>query len=519
MKKLIKKILVNRLFVFFFLLLLFLSPIVAGQDHSDISFPPTLESYQDSHVEGIGAKLSGRIQAFPLNLAVSIIFLLAIVHTFLSAKFRTIAHNLQVRHEQKLKQLHKQRLTEKFSDDNLAEDEVSFWSEIFHFLGEVEVVFGIWVLVLVAVVSLSFDYQTILHYISHDVNFTEPMFVVVIMTLASSRPVLLLAEKSLRAVARLGGGSASAWWVSILVVAPILGSFITEPAAMTIAALLLSKQFYNRKVRDKLAYATIGLLFVNISVGGTLTNFAAPPVLMVAGKWGWSTTFMLTHFGWKAIVGIVIATLLYLVLFRKDFARLNSQKVSHSEDKVTWRDRQDPVPVWITLVHIVFLGWTVFNAHYPPMFIGGFLFFLGFAHATKHHQNPINLKPSLLVGFFLAGLVIHGGLQAWWIQPILASLGELPLMLGSVVLTAFNDNAAITYLSSLVPDFSDSLKYAVVAGAVTGGGLTVIANAPNPAGQSILNKYFENGVSPMLLALYALLPTIIMGLAFMLLPS
>jgi Na+/H+ antiporter NhaD/arsenite permease-like protein len=127
--------------------------------------------------------------------------------------------------------------------------------------------------------------------------------------------------------------------------------------------------------------------------------------------------------------------------------------------------------------------------------------------------------PALLVGFFLAGLVIHGGLQAWWIAPVLSSLPELPLMIGATVLTAFNDNAAITYLASLVPNFSDGMKYAVVAGAVTGGGLTVIANAPNPAGQSILQRYFEGGVSPLKLVLAAIVPTIVMGVTYYVLPS
>jgi Na+/H+ antiporter NhaD/arsenite permease-like protein len=114
--------------------------------------------------------------------------------------------------------------------------------------------------------------------------------------------------------------------------------------------------------------------------------------------------------------------------------------------------------------------------------------------------------------------VIHGGLQQWWIEPVLGSLSTLPLMLGATVLTAFNDNAAITYLASLVPGFTPEMKYAVVAGAVTGGGLTVIANAPNPAGQSILQRFFEGGVSPLGLFLGALVPTVILGFAFMLLP-
>jgi hypothetical protein len=55
----------------------------------------------------------------------------------------------------------------------------------------------------------------------------------------------------------------------------------------------------------------------------------------------------------------------------------------------------------------------------------------------------------------------------------------------------------------------------VVAGAVTGGGLTVIANAPNPAGQSILSSYFQDGVAPLRLFLAALIPTVIMALCFL----
>jgi Na+/H+ antiporter NhaD/arsenite permease-like protein len=88
----------------------------------------------------------------------------------------------------------------------------------------------------------------------------------------------------------------------------------------------------------------------------------------------------------------------------------------------------------------------------------------------------------------------------------------------STVLTAFNDNAAITYLASLVPGFTDTMKHAVVAGAVTGGGLTVIANAPNPAGQSILGQYFPDGISPVGLLLGALGPTLIVATAFLVLP-
>jgi hypothetical protein len=180
-----------------------------------------------------------------------------------------------------------------------------------------------------------------------------------------------------------------------------------------------------------------------------------------------------------------------------------------------WNNREASVPIWVMLVHLLFMAWTVSNAHYPAMFIGGFLFFLGFSQVTLHYQNHIDLKPPMLVGFFLAGLVVHGGVQGWWIAPVLGSLTEFPLMMGATVLTAFNDNAAITYLSTLVPNFTDELKYAVVAGAVTGGGLTVIANAPNPAGLSILRKHFKDGISPVGLLKAALIPTVILGICFM----
>jgi Na+/H+ antiporter NhaD/arsenite permease-like protein len=308
----------------------------------------------------------------------------------------------------------------------------------------------------------------------------------------------------------MGGGRPVAWWFSILTVAPLLGSFITEPAAMTIAALLLGKQFYDLKPSPKLMYATLGLLFVNISIGGTLTHFAAPPVLMVAHAWGWDMAYMFTHFGWHAVSGILISNVVYFLVFRKELLAL--KPADRSGERV-----DDPVPAWVTGVHLLFLGFTVWAAHHPVLFVGGFLFYLAFAQATAHHQSKLELRGPMLVGFFLGGLVIHGGLQAWWIQPVLGSLGEVPLFAGATILTAFNDNALITYLATLVPGFSEELKYAVVAGAVTGGGLTVIANAPNPAGQSILQRYFPEGVSPLGLLLGALVPTLIVVFSFMVL--
>ncbi len=473
-------------------------PAAAASSASVLPVP--LSSYRDPAGAGLWEVLRHRAEAEPLNLAALAIFGAAIVHTFLAARIRHWAHLVEERHAAARGAAAR------------AEGEVSFAGQVLHFLGEVEAVFGVWVVALAGAITWFKGWPEVVGYIDGKVSFVEPLFVVVIMTLAATRPVLDLAERCLKAVAGLGGGTPAAWWLSILILAPLLGSFITEPAAMTIGALLLSRQFYALNPGRRLAYATLGLLFVNISVGGVLTHFAAPPVIMVAGPWGWDLAFMFTTFGVRAILGVSAATLIYFVIFRRELAALSAAATPAA---ATGTDTRPAAPAWITVVHLGFIGFTVWQAHHPVMCVGALLFFLAFAQATAHHQNPVDLRPPVLVGFFLAGLVIHGGLQSWWIEPVLTRLGETPLFLGAVVLTAFNDNAAITYLASLVPGFTDGLKYAVVAGAVTGGGLTVIANAPNPAGQAILARHFPGGVAPLPLALAALTPTLVMTACFL----
>jgi hypothetical protein len=479
-------------------------------------FPRPVSDYATNAGMSLWQVLTQRVAEEPFNLVASLIFLCAIIHTFLAGRIRHWAHLIEKRHRERLQGLGRREPGGDVDEDGII-DEVSFGGQILHFLGEVEVIFGIWVIALAAAITWFKGWGTAVYYIGEKVNYTEPMFVVIIMTLASTRPVLRLAEQCLRIFAGLGRGSPAAWWLSILIIAPILGSFVTEPAAMTIAALLLAKQFYDLQPGPRLMYATIGLLFVNVSVGGTFTHFAAPPVLMVAAPWQWTLAFMFTHFGWRAGVGIVVSTLLYYAVFRRELAALKPAAVAETLERVEWKDRPNPIPAWITGVHVLFMGFIVWQAHQPVLFVAVFLFFLAFAQATAHHQNRIDLRPALLVGFFLAGLVNHGGVQGWWIEPILKSLDQTQLMLGATVLTAFNDNAAITYLATLVPGFTEGLKYAVVVGAVTGGGLTVIANAPNPAGQAILGRYFRDGVSPLWLAVGALVPTAILGCCFMLL--
>jgi len=462
----------------------------------DAPFPLPLSAYPATpEAAGLFEILRSRAEAEPFNLVATLIFGLAITHTFAAKRVTVMAHHLEEKHAAR-----------QAKEGVLPTPSIK--AGFLHFLGEIEVIFGLWVVVLGAAIVWARGYDTVKHYLNSSVNYTEPLFVFVIMALASTQPILDLAEGVLRRIAAIGNGSPTAWWLTILTVAPLMGSFVTEPAAMTIAALLLSKQVFALGPSLRLGYATLGLLFVNISVGGTLTHFAAPPVLMVARPWGWDFGFMIANFGYKAFLGILAANLVYLMIFRKDLQALPPPERVVSKPGAPWI---------VVAVHVAFMAWTVANAHYPALFIGSFLFFLGFAKATSPHQGFIDLRPPLLVAFFLGGLVVHGGLQGWWIQPVLASLSTTPLFFGALVLTAFNDNALVTFLATLVPDLNDAAKYAVVAGAVTGGGLTVIANAPNPAGQAILSRHFENGVSPLLLAAGALIPTIILTAAMLLL--
>jgi hypothetical protein len=193
--------------------------------------PGDLASYGDSG-KSILERLQIRVEANPFNLAGTLIFVLAIFHTFLAGRFAALSRQFEQTHRMRVKR----------GDAPL--NSVSSSARLFHFLGEVEVVFGLWAVVLFLAIIWFFDWGTAAHYISHEVNYTEAVFVVVIMTLSSTRPVLKLAEGLVSRVARAFGNSLGAWWITILTVGPLLGSFITEPAAMTISALLLARKFY-----------------------------------------------------------------------------------------------------------------------------------------------------------------------------------------------------------------------------------------------------------------------------------
>lgn len=222
------------------------------------------------------------------------IFAIAVLHTFSAKLFERLAHRYPNHHG------------------------------VFHLLGEVEAVFGFWSIVLFAWMMFSEGFQPAVEYVDTR-NYTEPLFVFAIMVIAASRPVMESARGLVSAAARaLPLPASSARYFLLITLVPLLGSFITEPAAMTLAALMLLPYFRGH-TPTSFKYATIGALFVNVSIGGTLTHFAAPPVLMVAAKWQWDTVYMLTHFGWKSAIAVflngAVVTLLYRDYLKKQTAK------------------------------------------------------------------------------------------------------------------------------------------------------------------------------------------------------
>ena len=414
-----------------------------------------------------------------VQIAAAVLFALALVHTFSTAAFARLAHRYP-RHE-----------------------------GTFHLLGEVEVVFGFWALVLVLFIFAAEGSQQATAYLD-SCNFTEPLFVFAIMVVAGSRPILRLVALCVDGVARVMPlpRAVSVYFLALSLI-PLLGSFITEPAAMTLAALMLRDRVFSAELPQRVKYASLGVLFVNVSIGGTLTSFAAPPVLMVAAKWGWDSAFMLSTFGWKAALAVLVNAAAVSLLFGRHVVRAQPREAMA---------QTDARPIAPMVVCVLFLVGIVMFAHHPPVFLGLLLFFLGYSAAYPRHHDALILREALLVAFFLAGLVVLGGLQQWWLQPLLVSMSPKAVYYGATALTAVTDNAALTYLGSMAEGLSDEFRYSLVAGAVTGGGLTVIANAPNPAGFSILRHGCDGGtIDARWLFLAALGPTLVAIAAFRLL--
>jgi hypothetical protein len=232
---------------------------ISGRELLGEVIPKPLNYYNDEAMTNIFDIISHRIQMEPFNLVVTLIFFGAVAHTFLTSYFLKIADKIEKKEEYEKK------------------EELHMLSKLFHFIGEIETVFGLWTIVLAFAAMYYYDWETFVEYVGH-LHYTEPMSVVVIMT---------------------------------------------------ISAHLLADKFFDINPGKKIKYVTVALLFVNVSVGGTLTNFAAPPIPMVAGPWGWTGKFMFINFGIKVIFGIFIINMLYFVLYRKELQNLKENYVKN----------------------------------------------------------------------------------------------------------------------------------------------------------------------------------------------
>lgn len=409
-------------------------------------------------------------------------FFLALMHTFLVSYFAKLAHRFQ-----------KGSAAEAF----------------FHLLSEIEVVFGFWGFLFFIIWALIEGVKPVINY-QESLNLTEPLFIFCIMVMASSRPIITLARQLILFMAihitkLISINPVGIQFCILLIVGPLLGSLITEPAAITITALLLYRMIDTQKIDSQLLYGIVGLLFVNISVGGALTHFAAPPILIVARTWGWNFLDVFMNLGIAALIAVILNTLTFLILFKNKInSMLNSIEVDHY-----------PMPHWVIISHVIFLGLIVMTAHHPQVFIGLFLIFIGLVTVTNRYQDQLKFRESLMVAFFLSGLIVFGSFQRWWLEPIISNLSQTSLYLVASGLTAVTDNAALTYLGSQVPNLNDLSKWSLVAGALVGGGLTILANAPNPAGFSILSSKFpDSSLNAIKLFKGAFLPTLIALICF-----
>lgn len=429
----------------------------------------------------------------PFEILTLIVFICAIIHTFLTPRLFLLSKKMAVKAEKGKKNW---RI-------------YHFCSELIYFASEVEVVFGLWVFPLIVAYPFFFSTKEVVNYInSHD--YSAPFYFTVIMVIVGTRPILYFAEGLLEKLAKLGKDTPAAWWWTIMMAGPLLSIILKEPGAMTLSAIVLAHKFYHYKPSLKFQYATLALLFSNISLSALLNPYASKSLFLISSELRWEFQYLFFQFGWKALIAILLNNTTYFFFFRKEFQKSNFPKKIPLRKK----SRHAP-PLWITIIHLIFVFLIAYNASYFPIFIAFFVIFLGFYRATSFYQDPLKLQPAILVGFFFASLMLHGELQAWWVSAIWNNLSPWMTLVSSTIFSTFIDDATLLYIFSKLPRplFENSINY-VIAGALSSGGLTIIANGPNLIGYSFLREFFGEKISFFPLFLAALLPTVINLLAF-----
>jgi len=492
--------------------LLLLLCVVSFNLFADDALIVNTQRYDDPATWSRIEVLQHRLEVQPANLWFLLIFVCAVIHSFFAPTLLNMA-------EERLEEADLLDITM----DETSHDDVpgtpykftfkTFWWELVYFFGEIEVVFGLWAIPLVIVITSYYDWDTAINYL-YRWSYDEPLYLLASMTIASTYPIIRFFERIIEKVVSSFGGTPVSWWAVLMCVGPFVGSVLKESVVMTILAILLGRHFYVYKPSTKLTLATLSLLFVNVAAGGTMTNFASSSAYMVSVPWGWDSWYMFSHFGWKAFIGIYLCTGMVYWMFRSHFLDLNRRALV-IEKHESWE--MPNVPFWITFVHLLFLLWIIINNHQPILFIAALVLFIGFYQATGAYQTPMSIRTPVLVGFFIASLIVHAGLQGWWVEALLEGLSEITLMGTAMLLSAFNHNTTVAYLATFVPNITESMKMWFFQGAVAAGGLTLISNSPNLIGYKLIGRWVHFPIKPISIFYYSLLPTLLMALVFILL--
>ncbi len=381
------------------------------------------------------------------------------------------------------------------------------FSELYRFVSKVEIVFVLWAVPLFFWFLYTEGYRVTMAYFNSR-NYNSAMFIVVIFLLLESRPIVYFAERLLSSIARIGKTSPKSWWWTLMIATPLLTFLLKESGAMIIGATLLVRHFYAFSPSSRFAYATLGLLFSNISIGGLSSSISSRAMFVILPSLKWGHKFVFQYFAWKATLAILVSTTVCYLIFRKEFDTFPTTVLN--------RDfKGERVPWWIICIHII-LVWIVVWSRYTPLFIVAILlFYIGFQRFTIFYQSPLNIPKACLVGLFYAGMVIFGDLQEWWVLGIMHGMSDFGYMISSYMLSIFLDNALVNYLVHNLPVATDCYLYLVITGCMAAGGLTLLANMPNIIGYLLLRPAFrDSSISQGKLFLAALGPSFISLIVF-----
>lgn len=411
------------------------------------------------------------VSTTPFDLFSALFFFLAIVHALSTRYLAELADKLERKKSTKI---------------DLGVFPRSFRIELVRFLSETEVVFGLWVIPQLIAMTYFYNWNHVLEFLD-GLHFVEPLYVATVLIVILSRPIEEIIEQTFGALSRIDKGSCRIWWWLALTLGPLLGSVLKETSAMLISCAILADRFFTAKPSTRFKYVTFALLLVNVSLGGALTNFGSSSILMVRDTWGWTSSFVFNSFGIPVLLSIFTLNFIVYLFFRKELQKL--------ELPISEYESGTPCQLWVKLAYVAILAWIIFHGNYPVVFIGTLVLFVGLHQAIFGKKEELKLRPGIMIGFFLAGLIIHGTLQEWWVSPLFRHCSEQGLFPLSVVLSAFNQNALVTYMALHVQAFNDLDKYYIVAGSLLGGGLTLFGNSPNFAAFSILRPFFPRGIS------------------------